>query len=187
MPDWNKLYLEKNIEEVVAAEVLTINQHLLSGSGLVLDFASGLSGNGLWLEKLGYKVNAWDSSEVAVNKINQFSKSNNLNITSQRIDLEESLPRINVLYDVIIVSYYLHRESLPYLYDSLKKNGLLFYQTFSGERINGIGPSNKNFRLRHGELLTVFSNMQLLYYREDNGLSLHDNSKSGQVYFVAKK
>ena len=165
MPDWNAVYNDKNIEDAAPANVLTDNEQLLDNKGMALDYACGLAGNGFYLADRGFQVNAWDASEVAVKKINDCAKNKN---------------------DVVVVSYYLHRDALPFLYAALKKGGLLFYQTFSGDQLNGVGPSNKNFRLQRGELLKVFSNMELLFYREDSPQS-NKNNKPDQVCFVAKK
>jgi len=90
-------------------------------------------------------------------------------------------------FDIVVVSYFLHRETLRYLYQILKKGGLLFYQTFSGLQYKEQGPARKKFRLKKNELLDVFADMQLLYYREDDENASGPESMQGQVYFVAKK
>jgi len=187
MPDWNNVYTEKSISMAEPSDVLVNNEHLLPAEGKALDYASGLAGNGIYLAKKNYAVTAWDLSEVAVEKVNSFAKKNKLNLNAQACDLENQLPDIKNQYDVVVVSFFLHRDSLRYLYKLLKKDGLLFYQTFSGPRYNEQGPSREAFRLKKNELLDVFSDMQLLYYREDNECSSGPDTKQGQVCFVAKK
>lgn len=187
MPDWNTVYTEKSVEKSTPAEVLLINSHLLSCSGKALDYACGLAGNGMYLAKRGYDVKAWDLSDVAVEKINRHAKSNKLSLNAEIHDLERSSPDMQNKYDIVVVSYFLHRETLRYLYDVLKKGGLLFYQTFSGQQYKEQGPAREDFRLKKNELLDVFSDMQLLYYREDNENASGPESNQGQVYFVAKK
>ncbi|MCW9047504.1 MAG: methyltransferase [Gammaproteobacteria bacterium] len=187
MPDWNSVYTEKSVENSTPADVLLKNSHLLSCKGKALDYASGLAGNGIYLAKNGYNVKAWDMSDVAVEKINQYARNNNLLLNAEVYDLENNSPKIQNQYDVVVVSYFLHRETLRYLYDVLKKGGLLFYQTFSGLQYKEQGPARKAFRLKKNELLDVFSDMQLLYYREDDENANGPESKQGQVFFVAKK
>lgn len=187
MPDWDLVYTEKNIADANPAEVLSINSHLLNGKGKALDFASGLGGNACYLSAMGYDVEAWDLSKVAVDKINQHAKDNNLKLTAQLKDLESHLPCIKNQFDIVVVSYFLHRENLRYLHTILKPQGLLFYQTFSGEQYQQQGPGREDFRLKKGELLSVFSDMQLIFYREDIMSSSGPNAKQGQTYFVAKK
>lgn len=189
MPDWDKVYAEKNIEEATPADVLNKNMHLLTDSGEALDYACGLGGNSLLLESNGYRVSAWDKSDVAISKLKHYAKNNAANITALCVDLETRLPDAKDRFDVIVVSYFLHRETILLLYDFLKDGGLLFYQTFSGKQVGGAGPSRDEFRLRRGELLEVFSDMELLYYREDTAEESKQNlaGRPGQVYFVAKK
>ena len=187
MPDWNAVYTEKSVENSTPADVLLINKHLLSSGGKALDYACGLAGNGIYLAKKGYDVKAWDMSDVAIEKINQHAKKNNLSLIAEMHDLENNSPEIQNQFDIVVVSYFLHRKTLRHLYDFLKKDGLLFYQTFSGLQYKEQGPSRESFRLKKSELLEVFSDMQLLYYREDDESSNESESKQGQVYFVAKK
>jgi len=191
MPDWDRVYSEKTISAATPADVLIDNMHLLPATGEALDYACGLAGNAMFLAQQGLQVSAWDLSEVAVEKINKYSEKNKLDISAQVYDLENSLPDIKNQFDVVVVSYFLHRESLHYLYDLLKAGGLLFYQTFSGPQCNGEGPARADFRLQKNELLSVFSDMQLLYYREDDicssDINARLNTSSGVTYFVARK
>lgn len=187
MADWNKVYNEKTVGDTAAADVLIKNSHLLPDKGEALDYACGLAANGIFLEAKGFKVSAWDLSDTAVEKINHYSSADKLNLKAQKIDLETSLPDIKNQFDVIVVSYFLHRETLRYLHNILKKGGLLFYQTFSGPQIEGRGPSTASFRLRRAELLKIFSDMQLLFYREDNCQPQHKDSHADIVQLVAMK
>jgi len=191
VPDWDEVYSEKNIAVATPTDVLLGNEHLLPTPPdlnlRALDYACGLGANSIFLADHGFQVSSWDLSEVAVKKINQHSKNNNLKITAEVHDLENSPPTLKNQFDVIVVSYFLHRATLRVLYDLLKTGGLLFYQTFSGDQVNGQGPSRKSFRLNKNELLNVFSDMQLLYYREDDLNLSVDGAKPGVTYFVAKK
>jgi len=187
MPDWNEVYAAKGVADSSPAEVLKNNLHLLVGSGEALDYACGMAGNARLLAESGYSVTAWDGSDVAVQKINKFSQSEGLNIHAENIDLEDSNLDFSRSFDVIVVSYFLYRDRLRDLYELLNQGGLLFYQTFSGEQLNGVGPSREVFRLRRGELLEVFSDMQLIYYREDIPVASSSTCVPDQVSFVAKK
>jgi len=187
MPVWNDVYTDKKISNATPCDVLVANEHLLPKNGRALDYACGLAGNGIYLAKQSYDVTAWDLSEVAVNKINEFAEKNKMSLKAEAHDLENNLPDIKNHFDIVVVSYFLHRETLRYLYDVLKEDGILFYQTFSGRQFKGQGPSKDAFRLKQNELLDVFSDMQLMFYREDDGCLSGGDSKQGQTYFVAKK
>jgi len=185
--NWNQVYQDKTVAESTPARVLLDNQHLLPSRGKVLDYASGLSGNGVFLAQQGLDVTAWDLSDVAVDKINAYADENKLSLHAEKKDLENNVEGLQGEFDIIVVSFFLHRESLPVLYKLLKPCGLLFYQTFSGEQLNGVGPSRSAFRLRRGELLEVFTNMKLLSYREDCAVSEGAAVIADQVFFVAQK
>lgn len=187
MPDWDEVYSEKSVTNATPCNVLKNHGYLLCRGGRALDFASGLAGNSIYLVKKGYEVTAWDMSAVAVNKINEHAEIEELNLKAEIHDLENNLPDVKNIYDVVVVSYFLDRKHLRYLYEVLKKDGLLFYQTFSGEPYQGQGPSRAEFRLKQNELLDVFSDMNLLFYREDDSRSADVEAMQGQVYFVAKK
>jgi len=187
MADWDQIYLDKSVGESTPARVLLDNQHLLPLGGKALDYACGLSANGVFLAQHGFDVTAWDLSDVAVDKVNTYAVEKKLSLHAEKIDIEKSLDALQGEFDVIVVSFFLHRESLSVLYKLLKPCGLLFYQTFSGEQLNGVGPSRSAFRLHRGELLKVFSSMKLLSYREDYAFSANENVIADQAFFVAQK
>jgi len=106
--------------------VLLENTRLLPAHGKVLDYACGLAGNGFYLANKGYDITLWDVSDVAIEKASASAKKRGLKLQAEVKDLEKITSAPEAQFDVIVVSYFLHRESL------LKKDGLLFYQTFSG-------------------------------------------------------
>lgn len=185
MPDWEQHYLSREVIEQSPSAILTEHAYLLPETGKVLDYACGLAANGCWLAYQGFDVTAWDSSNIAVSKINQYSKQFNISIHAEVRDIEKNPPG-KAEFDVIIVSHFLHRASLQYLVESLNPQGLLFYQTFSGERIHD-GPSNPDYRLRSGELLQVFSNLKLLFYQEDGRMGNVEEGRRDQAFYIGQK
>ena len=186
MPDWDQHYLSREVSEQTPADVLVQNQHLLPVNGQVLDYACGLGANACWLAHKGYQATAWDASAIAISKIKQYCDNYSLKINAQTRDLENN-PPTDAQFDLVIVSFFLHRPTLKTLQKILKPGGLLFYQTFCGQRQNGRGPGNPDFRLKPGELLKVFSDMQLLFYREDNGVGDLQQGMRDQVMMIAVK
>ncbi len=185
MPDWEQHYLSQDIFDQAPAMILTEHAYLLPESGTVLDYASGLAANGCWLAHQGFDVTAWDSSNIAVNKINQYEQQFSVGIHAEVRDLEKNPPS-KEKFDVIVVSHFLHRPTLHHLVDSLNAGGLLFYQTFCGERIND-GPSNPDYRLQPGELLKVFSELKILFYQEDGAVGNLNNGLRDQAFFIGQK
>jgi len=189
MPDWDEYYQQQEITEASPVQVLKNNTHLLqtqNNSLKALDFACGFSANGRFLESLGYQVTGWDNSAVAVEKLNSYSQQHRLNFKACQHDLEnENLP--DELFDVVVVSYFLNRKLSQAISRLLKPQGLLFYQTFCGERIDGQGPSNPDFRLHPSELLSLFPELTTIYYREDGAYAAGENALPGQAMLVAAR
>ena len=186
MPDWDRHYLTREVAEQTPADVLTSNSHLLPGTGKTLDYACGLAANGCWLAHRGFDVTVWDQSKIAINKIQQYSDQYLLNIKAEVRDLENKLSTTEQ-FDIVTACFFLHRPTLDNLKNLLKPKGLLFYQTFSGERMNDRGPSNPEFRFRPGELLKTFADMEILYYREDQQYGDLDKGIRDQALLVAVK
>ena len=187
MPDWDKVYADKLADQSTPARVLKHNLYLLPSSGYALDYACGLGGNAQCLAQHGLEVMAVDKSAVALKKLEQLSLQQAYKLQAVQQDIEVNPIELENTFDVICVSYFLHRETLPFLYSSLKPEGLLFYQTFSGQQLESRGPANPQFRLARGELLKQFSQMELLYYREDPQFISGQGGLPDQVQFVARK
>jgi len=162
---WNERYLKKNTPGD-PCWVLDNNQHLLPEKGKSLDLACGLGANALLLARLNLDSHAWDSSAVALEKLDQFSKKQSTTIRLLERDIEVS-PPIENSFDVIVVSQFLHRPLFPALISALRPRGLLFYQTFHENKLSDKGPSSKEFLLTTGELLSLCSPLELVFYRED--------------------
>ncbi len=132
-----------------------------------MDLACGIGGNALFLAKEGLTVKAWDLSDLIVGKLNQHAKAESLALKASVVNVENDPPEPSSL-DVLVVSHFLYRPHLKALEKALRPGGLLFYQTFTQERVAGTsGPKNPAFLLRPNELLNVFSSLRVLAYRED--------------------
>ena len=185
MPDWEQHYLSLDVAEQTPAMILREHAYLLPATGKILDYACGLAANGCWLAHQGYEVSAWDNSKIAVSKVNQYAQQFAVAIYAQVRDVETH-PPTEAEFDAVIVSHFLHRATLRNLVDSLHPGGLLFYQTFCGERIND-GPSNPDYRLQSGELLQVFGDLNCLFYQEDGDIGNPNDGLRDQAFFIGQK
>ena len=183
---WNNRYQQTTAETQQAAFVMRNNLHLLPRDGVALDLACGLGANALLMARHGLTVEAWDLSTVALQKLQALAEQQSLTLTTQCRDVEQQPPENN-RFDVVTVSYFLHRESFNEIIKALKPGGLLFYQTFSGPQRNGKGPANPAFRLQGGELLNLCEHMQVLYYREDDGYADSGGEFCDQAMIVAAR
>ena len=138
----------------------------------LLDFASGDGRNCIPLSKKNIVVTAIDKDQE---KLNKYKSIENINTICFDLETKEKWPLLKEYYDVIIVVNYLYRPKIKELINLLKKNGFLFYETFSlGNEKYGL-PKNPNFLLKDRELLDVFSNELL-------PLSFYDGQlKDGKV------
>ena len=166
---WNSIYatqdqIESQLEFKVA-DVLQKNSFLLPKSGLALDLACGLGGNAIFLANHGLDSHAWDISKTAIDRLEAYCSKNKISVLTEGRDIEQQPPAANS-FDVICVSYYLERAIVKDIITALKVNGLLFYQTFIAEKVSVAGPSNPQYRLQPNELLTLFSPLHILTYKE---------------------
>lgn len=190
---WDKKYSTAE-EPGSACRVLNENRHLLPASGRSIDIACGLGANALFLAQCGLDSHACDSSATALTKLELFAAQQKLKLSCQLQDFESGNKADLALadnYDVIVVSHYLYRPLLPVLLQSLRPGGLLFYQTFSQNKLSNTGPSNPDFLLKPQELLTVFKDLALRYYKEDDraGSDAADNERADRdrVFYIGQK
>lgn len=169
-----------------AALVLRQNAHLLPGSGLALDLACGLGGNALFLAQQGLEVVAWDLSPVAIEKLQQTATQFDLPIQAQVRDVVHQPPAPQS-FEVIAVSHYLERRLVPLLVEALTPGGLVYYQTFTREKVSDQGPENMDYRLSRNELLALFAPLSVLVYREEGRVGDIRQGFRDQAMLVARK
>ena len=119
----------------------------------LLDFASGNGRNCIPISKKNIDITAIDKDQEKLNKYKSFE---NINTICFDLETTEEWPLFREYYDVIIVVNYLHRPKIKKLVNLLKKNGLLFYETFSLGNEKYDSPKNPNFLLKDKELLDIF-------------------------------
>lgn len=162
---WDARYRDSHSSAASIAEVLTNNAHLLLTEGRALDLATGLGGNALYLAEHGFEVHAWDISPVAIDKLNSRAQQQSLTLHTQVRDCVAQPPEPDS-FDLIIVSRFLERTLCPAIAAALRPGGLLFYQTYTREKQGGEGPNNPHFLLATGELLKLFSELEVVTYQE---------------------
>jgi 2-polyprenyl-3-methyl-5-hydroxy-6-metoxy-1,4-benzoquinol methylase len=183
---WDKIYSDRGAEHGHAARVVAENLHLLPAAGKGLELACGLASNSFAIAAHGIVMEAWDISAVASGQVNQRTAQSGAKVTASARDVVTHPPAVGA-YDVVVVSHFLDRTIIPAIIGALKPGGLLFYQTFTQARVVESGPKGNEWRLAEGELLTLFSALRPLVYREE-GL-LGDTSKGfrNEALLVAQK
>lgn len=151
--------------------------------GKALDIAMGEGRNAVFLAENGFVVDGCDISKIAVKKAKELAREHNVVIHAFVADLETSkLPKDT--YDVIACFYYLQRDLIPQMKEALKPGGMIIYETYTIEnRERGFeGPKNKDYLLKPNELLDLFKDLKIIYYRE-----LVLNNKKAIASLIAKK
>ena len=184
---WNNIYQQSQVGEGEPVWVLKEFSHLLPVNGKALDIACGLAPNGVHLARLGLQVEAWDISDVVVEKINQYAEANKLKLVGKTVDFSSAgIPESS--FDVIVVSHYLERSLAPVIVKALRPGGLLFYQTFVKDVTPSYsGPSNPDFRLDANELLKLFSDLKLVAYREEATIGVLDEGLRNVAAYIGQK
>ena len=182
---WNERYRLATRERQVA-RVLRENLHLLPDAGRALDLACGLGANAMLLAQRGLSVEAWDIADVPIAALQDATQRRDLAIRAEVRDVETYPPAPNT-FDVIVVSYFLNRDIIPALIRALKAGGLIYYQTFTRQRVSDRGPRRAEFRLADQELLRLFSGLQVLVYREEGRVGDLREGFRDEAMFVGRK
>jgi SAM-dependent methyltransferase len=123
----------------------------IATGGDVLDLACGSGRHARHLAGLGYRVEALDRDDAALESLRDQP-----GIVTRHADVEAGpWPYHARQFDGIVVTNYLHRPLLPLIINAIGEGGVLIYETFmlGNERFGK--PSNPHFLLRPGELLEV--------------------------------
>jgi len=182
---WNTQYSADNLFRV-PTEVLSENLYLLPTEGCALDLACGLGANSLLLAKQGMTVQAWDISDIACQKLQDQADTEALAIKTFTQEIDVSC-FTSARFDVIVVSRFLDRSVCNAIMESLKPDGLLFYQTYTLQKINQQGPRNPRFLLAAHELLTLFSSLKIIFYRENGCLGNKTQGLRNEAQFIGQK
>ena len=183
---WDLIYSRSDPACNPAVPVLTDHDFLLPPDGAALDLACGLGANAVFLAQQGLAVTAWDISGVAIEKLAAYAVRQGLNINAcqEKIGVGSFA---ECRFDVIVVSRFLDRTLSDAIIDALKPDGLLFYQTFTREKVSLTPPNNPDYLLACNELLTLFSPLKVIFYRENALIGDRLRGLRNEAQFVGQK
>ena len=183
---WDKIYRDA-VQSGKVVDVLRDNVHLLTWPGRSLDVACGLGANALFLAHFGLTSHAWDISPVAVAKLSDLAREQDVTVHAQARDVVANPPD-PASYEVIVVSNFLDRTLFPSLINALTPGGLLFYQTYSRLRVDDAGPRNEAYRLAANELLSLcHPSLRVVVYREEGSLGDVFKGLRNMAHIVAQR
>jgi rhodanese-related sulfurtransferase/SAM-dependent methyltransferase len=147
-----------------------------------LDVACGAGRHALLLAAAGFDVTAVDRDRAALDRLRATAERLDLRLQVDERDLETPDATLgDGLFDLIIVTRYLHRPLMPHLVRALAPGGTLVYETFLAQgnlaqesltqeslaQEGGNGhTTNPRFLLQPGELATLVHPLKILRSRE---------------------
>ncbi len=164
---WDLKYREKRLEPGRGASSILKRFLRCFPSGKALDLASGEGRNAVFLAEHGFEVEAVDISRTALARAKKAARSRGVSIRTVAADLDTfSIPREE--YDLILDFYFLDRRLIPGIKKGLKKDGMVVFETYtiSQAGMASEGPSSKKYLLKPNELLRLFREFHVVFYRE---------------------
>ena len=168
---WNQRYSDSLAARLGTepSEWLASHRSLLvdQPKGRALDVAGGAGRNAFYLAELGFDVDVWDISDVAVEAVAGEAARRGLGIRARQCDLTETEIPVEA-FQVVVNLNFLERSLFHPLSDALVPGGLLFFQAFVEEDASvARRPMNPRFVLESRELLEGFPCLEALDYREE--------------------
>ncbi len=149
-----------------------------------LDVATGKGRNALFLAERGFSVEAVDISEVGLQEGRKAAEERRLSVAFRQADLDKTgLP--DAAYDLILNFDFLQRSLIPKMKKALKLGGHIVFESYLiDQRVLG-HPRNPAYLLSHNELLELFRDFRVLYYRE--GKFLEGGKEAYRAGFFGQK
>ncbi len=163
--EWEEKYQSQTSGSIPdAAELLQTHVHFIAG-GRALDIAMGTGQNAVFLARHGCDVTGVERSSTAVSRAQRHAKNCGVSINAVETDIMAyDLPQN--CFDIIINFYFLERSLIPKIKNSLKKNGILFFETYTMEQQKFGRPNNPDYLLKPNEILTSFLDFFIILYHE---------------------
>lgn len=183
---WDAHYTQADYDKLQPCSTLLENGHLIPTKGAALDLACGLGATALYLARRGLTTSAWDLSPVAISALQERATAEGLAINAEVRDLSvEPLPENT--FDLIYVGNFLERSLCADIESALRPGGVLVYQTWIAGKRTDEGPANPAFLLAENELLRLFPNLTVRYFRDEGSLGDLDQGSRNDSVLIAQK
>ena len=133
-------------------------------NGLILDLAGGSGRHTRFLTQKGFKLLLLDNDIAKAKDLQDVE-----NIVLMEYDLEDgsTLPFPKSSFQGVVVTNYLYRPIFPQLLNLLDDGGILIYETFAVGNEKYGRPTNPDYLLKSGELISLVSpQMRIIAYEE---------------------
>ena len=146
--------------------------------GRALDLACGSGRNALYLAERGFEVDALDIAEPALKLVRDAARERGLAVNTILADLDDH-PLPSETYDLITTSFYLNRNLIPVMRDTLKPGGFALHEQHYLTDSGVSGPTDPLFRLGSNELLRLFLDFRVRFFAE--GLTWEPERDGGRL------
>ena len=154
--------------------------------GKALDMAAGEGRNAVYLAQNGFEVDALDISGKGLKKAQKLARDKGVKINTLLVDLDQYQIK-KERYNLIANFYFLKRRLIPRIRKGLKKGGKVIFETYLLEhrKLGTGGPKQAKYFLKPNELLRLFKNFRILFYRE--GIFKEGGRKKAIASLIAEK
>jgi 2-polyprenyl-3-methyl-5-hydroxy-6-metoxy-1,4-benzoquinol methylase len=164
-----------------------LKKHIcLLPKGKALDIATGEGRNAVFLAQHGFGVEAVDISDRGLKKAQKLARDKGVKINTLLVDLDQYQIE-KEKYDLIANFYFLRRGFIPKIKKGLKKGGRVIFETYTLEQrtLGTGGPKHARYFLKSNELLRLFKDFRILFYRE--GVFKEGGRRKAVASLIAEK
>jgi SAM-dependent methyltransferase len=135
--------------------------HLVASDARVLDVACGSGRHLRWFAQRGCRMTGVDRDAAAL----EAARASGAELL--QADIENGpWPLGQRRFDAVVVTNYLWRALMPAIVESVDAGGVLIYETFALGNERYGKPSNPDFLLRPGELLTSIPGLRVVAFED---------------------
>ena len=183
---WNERFKKKDFALGREPNPFLKRQIRLLPKGRTLDMAAGEGRNAVFLARHGCDVDAVDISEEGLKKTRRLAVEMGVKIRTFLSDLDSYSIKKNE-YDLIADFYFLKRSLIPRMKRGLKKGGKIIFETYTLDHraLAASGPMQAKYFLKPNELLRLFRDFRILFYRE--GVFKEGGRRKAVASLIAEK
>ena len=159
-------------------------------TGDAIEFGSGEGRNSLFLASKGFRVKATDISPVALSKIKERAREQNVSLETEIVDITRL--ELSESYDLMISTFTLHhlaREQALVFLEKIKEHtrtrGFIILTSFTknGDFYRN-NPKTDKFYLSENELRNLFSDLEVVAYLEKEGKAFAKKADGSPMFNV---
>jgi tellurite methyltransferase len=183
---WDERYQKRKLDLNQGANTILKKYLCLLPKGKALDLAAGEGRNAVFLAEHGFEAEAVDISRLAISRAKKLARARGIRIEAMAADLD-AYPIPEGKYGVILNFYFLDRRLIPRIKRGLKKGGMVVFETYTVEqkKLGTGGPGQTQYLLKPNELLRLFREFHVLFYRE--GVFREGGKRRAIASLIARK